>query len=124
MGRFRQITRTIEYTEADIVCADLETNTIRNITLVLSGTYKSNDKLLLSAQAMLSDTQKALSVDDMRTVKKSFCLSENEFLKLAIELPAGKNSMTKDEYMSARKKLATEFEEKLKTAEDKKLETA
>lgn len=99
MARFRQVTRTIEYTEATVMAVNTATSTVENVDIELSGTYDSDEKLLKAAQSECSsDDIKYVSVIDARVSEKTFCMPESMFIQNAMPLPVGKKLLTKKDF--------------------------
>lgn len=88
MARQRMITRTIQTTEAKILCVNTSNAETYELTLVLSGVFK-NDKQILNAVAKnLSEGHKAVHVVSATVNESLYGMAEEKFLELATELPA------------------------------------
>ena len=98
MAKFRQITRTIEYTEAVIMCVNIESQQISNVKVVLSLTYETPEKVLREAEKVIQLPLKAVSVVSTRVIEKLYGMPETMFIKLAMPIAEGKNGATKEEY--------------------------
>lgn len=98
MAKFRQITRTIEYTEATIMCVNIETQQISNAKVVLSLTYETPEKVLREAEKVIQLPLKAVSVVSTKVIEKLYGMPETMFIKLAMPIAEGKNGATKEEY--------------------------
>lgn len=98
MAKFRQITRTIEYTEATIMCVNIETQQISNVKVVLSLTYETPEKVLREAEKVIQLPLKAVSVVSTKVIEKLYGMPETMFIKLAMPIEEGKNGATKEEY--------------------------
>lgn len=98
MAKFRQITRTIEYTEAVIMCVNIESQQISNVKVVLSLTYETPEKVLREAEKVIQLPLKAVSVVSTKVIEKLYGMPETMFIKLAMPIAEGKNGATKEEY--------------------------
>lgn len=98
MAKFRQITRTIEYTEATIMCVNIESQQISNVKVVLSLTYETPEKVLREAEKVIQLPLKAVSVVSTKVIEKLYGMPETMFIKLAMPIADGKNGATKEEY--------------------------
>lgn len=98
MAKFRQITRTIEYTEAVIMCVNIESQQISNVKVVLSLTYETPEKVLKEAEKVIQLPLKAVSVVSTKVIEKLYGMPETMFIKLAMPIEEGKNGATKEEY--------------------------
>lgn len=98
MARFRQVTRTIQYTEAELMVVDTSSATVSNVELELSGTFDSDDKLIKASQESLPENNKAVSVVSAKVLEKTFCMPESRFISQAMPLPVGKKSLTKADF--------------------------
>lgn len=99
MARFRQVTRTIEYTEAVLMTVNTDLQTVENIEVELSGTFENDDKLLKFAQETVAeDKQKFVSVVSAKVTEKTFCMPETMFIAQSMPLPVGKKCLTKKDF--------------------------
>ena len=98
MGRFKQVTRTVEYTEADIMVVNTETQKVESKTVTLSGTFTDVNKLLKVAGEEIAEPLKAVAINSSRVQEKTFCMPETMFIKNAMPLPIGKKSLTAKDF--------------------------
>lgn len=87
MARKRMVTRTIESTEAKILCLNVDTCEPSNIAVVLAGTFKSEDELLNTAKKFYeTDDTKLVKVVDARIVSAIYKMNEEKFIHFADEV--------------------------------------
>ena len=98
MGRFRQVSRTVEYTEAVIMAVDIATQKVEHITVTLSGTFDTNEKLLKSANEQLEAGKKGVAVELAEVQEKTFAMPETMFIEQAMPVPIGKRSLNKADF--------------------------
>lgn len=99
MARFRQVTRTIEYTEATLMVVNTDLQTVENVEVELSGTFDNDDKLLKFAQETVAEgNQKFVSVISATVTEKTFCMPETMFIAQSMPLPVGKKALTKKDF--------------------------
>jgi hypothetical protein len=98
MARFRQVTRTVEYTIADIMAVNTDTKEVTTESVTLSGTFDTNEKLLKEAQSLLPENLKGVSVENAEVQEKTFCMPESRFIQDAMALPVGKKALTKKDF--------------------------
>lgn len=105
MGRFRQVTRTVEYTVAQVMVVDTTTQQVDTIEISVSDTYTSKDKLLKEVSKQVSEPLKAVSIVNSTVEEKTFCMPETMFIRDAMPLPIGKKALTQadfEEYYSSK----------------------
>lgn len=98
MARFRQVTRTVEYTVASIMCVNVETKEVLTEEVTLSGTFDDNAKLLKESKSAIPENLTPVSVESATVQEKTFCMPESMFIKTAMVLPVGKKTLTKKDY--------------------------
>lgn len=98
MGRFRQVTRTVEYTVATIMCVDITTKEVTSEDVTISGTFDDDNKLIREAKSVLPEHLTPVSVENVSVQEKTFCMPESMFIKSAMVLPIGKKTLTKKDY--------------------------
>lgn len=98
MARFRQVTRSIQYTEATVMVVDTVSSIVENVSHEVSGTFDNDEKLLKAVQESLDSTHKAVSVISAKVLEKTFCMPETMFIASAMPLPIGKKSLTKADF--------------------------
>lgn len=97
MARIPMVTRTITTTHANVLCLDIVAGEPFNELVVLPRTYK-DDKALMKQVSKLIDNEerKAVHVVDKKEVETLYGMTEQEFIKLAKELPP-RNANSVDE---------------------------
>lgn len=98
MARFRQVSRTVEYTEALVMCVNVSTQTVTHEAVTLSGTYDTPEKLLKAANEVLSKELKPVSVEEANVLEKTFCMPESYFIEHSMPLPVGKKQFCKADF--------------------------
>lgn len=98
MARFRQVTRTIEFTKASIMAVNTTDESVSTVEVQLSGTFDSNEKLLKAAQDSLEDGLTAVHVKSAEVLEKTFCMPETMFIENAMPLPIGKKTLKKADF--------------------------
>lgn len=91
MARQPQITRTIQTTEATVLCLNIETKESYEKVVTLSRTYKDAKKLRKAVEDLITtDTEKVVHI--ISTVEKSllYGMSEQKFIENAEILPPRK----------------------------------
>lgn len=95
--RAPQVTRTIQSTEATILCLDIEAAEPCNRTFTLPRTYKSDKDILKTAERMNTEPNiKLVHVVDIEIREKLYGMSEADFIKYAsvIEKPTQETTET------------------------------
>ena len=93
MARVPQVTRTIQTTKVNAVCANIKEAKIENIEIVLPRTYKDDKTLLKAAQsAIADDNYKVVAIDSATVEETLYAMSEQKFIANAEVLPARKVS--------------------------------
>ena len=85
----RMVTRTIITTKATALCLDLATAEPHNVTLTLSGIFKSKKDVLKAFSKIydVEDVKKAVSIVDFTEEETLYGMTEQEFLQYAKILP-------------------------------------
>lgn len=99
MARVPMVTRTIITTKANVLCLDIVAGEPFNEVVVLPRTYKDDKALMKQVSKVIdNDTRKAVHVVDKEEVETLYGMTEQEFIKLAKELPPrGKNEVEEDD---------------------------
>lgn len=88
MARIPQVTRTIQTTEATIMCLDIEKGEPFTKTLSLPRTYKDDKAILKQAeQELTTETVKPVHVVSSTVKETLYGMSETDFIKVAQVLP-------------------------------------
>lgn len=98
MARVPMVTRTITTTKANVLCLDIVAGEPFNEVVILPRTYK-DDKALMKQVSKLIDNEerKAVHVVAKEEVETLYGMTEQEFIKLAKELPPrGSNANADD----------------------------
>lgn len=81
------VTRTIENTAVNVLCMDVNTAEPENKEIVMSGTYKDNDKLMKAIRKEYeTDDFKIVHIVDTDVRKELYGMDENKFLAEAVKL--------------------------------------
>lgn len=84
MARAKMVTRTIEKTEATILALNVTTAEPSNITVLLSGTYETPEKILKAARKIAeTDELKLVSVVEVNVASGRYGMPEDVFLLYA-----------------------------------------
>lgn len=87
MARKRMVTRTIITTKVNALCMDTQTCEACNKDVVLSRTFKDNDKVLKATKALLdSPTFKVVDIVDVETVETLYGMDEQKFIDESVIL--------------------------------------
>lgn len=99
MARVPQVTRTIITTNAKILCVNTETKAVEEIEVTIPRTYKDGEDILKYLKKVNYDfeNKKPVSVTSYDTVEKLYGMTEEEFVKLAKELPPRTAGDTEDD---------------------------
>ena len=93
MARQPQVTRTIQTTQANVLCLDINKGEPFNQTVVLPRTYKDEKHMLKAAEkAINSDTVKAVHIVDSTVKETLYGMSEQDFITFAKVLPPRNNN--------------------------------
>lgn len=93
MARQPQITRTIQTTEATVLCLDIETKQSYEKTVTLSRTYKDAKKLRKAVEDILTtDTEKVVHIISAEVKTLLYGMSEQKFIENAEILPPRKEN--------------------------------
>ena len=85
--REQMITRTINATQVTILAVELDTAETFNETLVVPRVYKDDKKLERVVSKMFDDeTRKAVHIVDKKVINKLMGMTEEDFIKNAVEL--------------------------------------
>lgn len=88
MARVPMVTRTITTTEVNVMCLDIEHGEPINKDVVVSRTFKDDEKLLKEVKKIIeTDTIKAVHIVDKVEVETLYGMSEQEFIEHAKVLP-------------------------------------
>ena len=88
MARIPQVTRTIQTTEATIMCLDIEKGEPFTKVVSLPRTYKDDKAILKQAeQELATDTVKPVHVVSSTVKETLYGMSETDFMKVAQVLP-------------------------------------
>lgn len=88
MARVPQVTRTIQTTVVNVLCADTELGELVNKEFTLPRTYKDEDALLKAVRKIgETATIKPVSVVASKIVETLYGMSEQKFIELAEVLP-------------------------------------
>lgn len=91
MARESKITRTIQTTEATVLCLDVENSEPCNRTFVLPRTYKKDSEILKAVTKLMADEPgiKPVHVVDTEVKSTLYGMPESEFLKHAHPIVKG-----------------------------------
>lgn len=98
MARVPMVTRTITTTKANVLCLDIVAGEPFNEVVVLPRTYKDDKALMKQVSKVIDNEQrKAVHIVDKEEVETLYGMTEQEFIKLAKELPPRGTSATNEE---------------------------
>lgn len=95
MAKIPMITRTIQTTEVNVLCLNIQEGEPFNKTVTLPRTYKDEAAMLKAAAAIIdSDTEKAVHVVHAEVKETLYGMKETDFISMAEVLPprAGKDA--------------------------------
>lgn len=93
MARSPQVTRTIQTTEVNVLCLDINKGEPFNQKVVLPRTYKDEKHMLKAVEKMMNtDTVKAVHIVDSTVKETLYGMSEQDFITFAKVLPPRNNS--------------------------------
>jgi predicted transcriptional regulator YheO len=88
MARVAMVTRTMQTTEVNVLCLNIQTAEPFNKDLVLAGTFKDNKAMMKAVSAQVdNDAQKAVVITTSKVVETLYGMTEDEFIKNAKVLP-------------------------------------
>ena len=88
MARQPQVTRTIQTTEVNVLCLDIDMGEPFNQNVVLPRTYKDEKHMLKAVEKVInSDTVKAVHIVDSTVKETLYGMSEQDFITFAKVLP-------------------------------------
>lgn len=88
MARAPQVTRTIQTTEVNVLCLDINKGEPFNQKVVLPRTYKDEKHMLKAVEKMMNtDTVKAVHIVDSTVKETLYGMSEQDFITFAKVLP-------------------------------------
>ena len=97
MARQPQVTRTIQTTEVNVLCLDIDMGEPFNQNVVLPRTYKDEKHMLKAVEKVInSDTVKAVHIVDSTVKETLYGMSEQDFITFAKVLPP-RNSNVEDD---------------------------
>ena len=99
MARKPMVTRTFEVTELVLMVCNTTTASVEDMNFTISRTYTDADKLLKAVrESVETATLKVVTIKEKKIVSKLYGMSENDFLKYAIELdPTTRKALEIDE---------------------------
>lgn len=84
MARVPMVTRTIKTTKVTVLAMELEKAEPFNRTIVLTGTYKDDNKLMKAVEELFElDKEKPVHIVDKQVVEQLYGMEEAEFVKHA-----------------------------------------
>ena len=88
MARIPMVTRTITATKVNVMCLDIETGDPCNKSVVVSRTYKDDEKLLKKVKEVIeTETMKPVHIVDKEEIETLYGMTEQEFIEHAEILP-------------------------------------
>ena len=92
MAKIPMITRTIQTTEVDVLCLNIQEGEPFNKTVALPRTYKDESAMLKAAAAIIdSDAEKAVHVVHAEVKETLYGMKETDFIAMAQILPPRAN---------------------------------
>lgn len=91
MARVPMVTRTIITTKVNVTCLNIETGELCNRSVVVSRTYKDDEKLLKKVEEVLeTETLKPIHIVDKEEIETLYGMSVQEFIERAEVQPPRK----------------------------------
>ena len=88
MARERMITRTVEFTEAEVMCVNVNAADVAIRTFIVTGTYENSEKLMKALKkAYETDEFKLVNLQDVRVTEQLYGMTEEMFIQMATILP-------------------------------------
>lgn len=88
MARERMVTRTVQVTDAQVMCLEVTTAEVQVLTYELSGTYDTKDAVLKALKKLYeTETFKVVAVQETTEREVLYGMKEIDFIKLAKVLP-------------------------------------
>lgn len=97
MAREPQVTRTVKFTQAIILCVDVETKETSEEVIRLPRTYKNDEAILKAANLYYDGNKKLVAVSSTTVLEQLYCMSEADFIKYASPMEARKSTITENE---------------------------
>lgn len=96
MARVPQVTRTIQTTNASVLCMDIQNREPINIDVVLPRTYKDDETMLKAVKKIAeTDTIKPVQIVSSMVQETLYGMSEQDFISHAEVLPP-RNTINND----------------------------
>ena len=93
MARAPMVTRTIQTTEVNVLCLDINKGEPFNQKVVLPRTYKDEKHMLKAVEKVIdSDSVKAVHIVDSTVNETLYGMSEQDFITFAKVLPPRNNN--------------------------------
>lgn len=89
MARERMVTRTVNYTEVEVLAVNVKTHEVQDKTINLSGDCMDvkPEKVLSAVNYQLEADFKAVNINKMTVKEQLYGMPEVDFIKLAKVLP-------------------------------------
>lgn len=94
MAREKMVTRTIVSTQAECLICNLDTGATEKVVMEIAGTYKDSKSLLKAVEkaGAANEREKVVNAKQLNLIEKLYGMKEQDFIKLAQELPARVNN--------------------------------
>lgn len=87
MARKPMVTRTINTTQATVLCMDLSTSTPVEKVILLPRTYKDDRALMKAIESTMTDEAiKPVHIKETTVVETLYGMTEQDFIKSAVKL--------------------------------------
>lgn len=88
MARERMITRTVEFTEAEVMCVNVNTADVAIRDFIVTGTFENSEKLMKALKkAYETDEFKLVNLQYSRVTEQLYGMTEEMFIQMATILP-------------------------------------
>ena len=88
MARERMVTRTVEFTEAEVMCVNVNTADVAIRHFIVTGTFDNNEKLMKSLKkAYETEEVKLVNLQNSRVTEQLYGMTEEMFIQMATILP-------------------------------------
>lgn len=88
MARERMVTRTVEFTDAEVMCVNVNTADVAIRRFIVTGTYENSEKLMKALKKTYETEEiKLVNLQDSRVTEQLYGMTEEMFIQMATILP-------------------------------------
>ena len=88
MARERMVTRTVEFTEAEVMCVNVNTVDVAIRHFIVTGTFENSEKLMKALKkAHETEEIKLVNLQESRVTEQLYGMPEELFIQMAQVLP-------------------------------------